>query len=603
MSGSGMRSHTNAAGVGKNAAVVTQAQHQDGGVGAEEQERRGLAASAGANSDEMSKSELLLAEAEASPGNGAGVVACVLGDHTGCALGRDTRTQARRESAARTGQMPRRVSARSVVVTDATPLSHEPAGARLSRSARSRATCSKDSTARGKESARRGNDGQYRTVVIRQPSVSARPATAGSLWSGHGGRWPAAGRNRGREGVRSVGAAAQVGQGRSGSKSGRTLPTRAGRARNAHSSDGRVVVVAGHGKGCGAVLAGPLSEGGGGAESLDLASQRCCQPEERGDSTAADSPAAPPLHDANHDALHGAPENWRCSGLRVSDLGLSDGGMASDAICDRVPLIHPSEASAGCSVHPGETPRLSEGSERGSRTPAPAHSADGREGGGTLGSSVTASRFIESTDTSVTGGCKDCGALRTELQTALALLCDARERVRAREREVLALQHQHAHERARICEHYEALLRPLLEQTRHSHQGHHEHQRAPRAAHLASDSLIRLTVAEVSHLEPQAHVPSSLRCPLMQGDSASHGHDARESVWEAPLSLRGDSESEGPASEPLALAPLPLSPPLSPLSPFSEDERAVVLTPLRCRGGSSAVTEVSHASPLARPQL
>ena len=115
-------------------------------------------------------------------------------------------------------------------------------------------------------------------------------------------------------------------------------------------------------------------------------------------------------------------------------------------------------------MHPCETPRLSGRSERCSRALAPTHSADRHEGGATLGSSATASRIIESADTSVTGGCRDCGALRTELQTALALLCDARERVRAREREVLALQHQHAHERARIREHYEALLRPLLQQ-------------------------------------------------------------------------------------------------------------------------------------------
>ncbi|MGB1601768.1 MAG: hypothetical protein ACPIOQ_54075, partial [Promethearchaeia archaeon] len=326
-------------------------------------------------------------------------------------------------------------------------------------------------------------------------------------------------------------------------------------------------------------------------------SHGCHKSEDRGDRTAAKAPV--PVHDAHHEALREAPENWRCSGLRVSDLGLSDGGMASDGAPGRIPLLHPLEASAGCLVHPCETPRLSGRSERCSRALAPTHSADRREGGATLGSSATASRIIESADTSVTGGCRDCGALRTELQTALALLCDARERVRAREREVLALQHQHAHERARIREHYEALLRPLLQQKRHGHLCYSEpmvegvtHQHAHGRA---------LAVAEVSHLEPQAHVPSSLCFPLAQGDSASLGHEARDAVWEAPLLLRGDSESEGPESKPLALAPLPLSPPLS---PFSEDERAVVLTPLRSRGGgSSAVTEVSHASPLTRPQL
>ena len=275
-------------------------------------------------------------------------------------------------------------------------------------------------------------------------------------------------------------------------------------------------------------------------------------------------------------------QNWRCSGLRVSDLGLSDGGMASDGICGRIPLIHPSEASARCSVHPCETPRLSGRSERCSRALAPTHSADWREGGATLGSSATASRFIESADTSVTGGCKDCGALRTELQTALALLCDARERVRAREREVLALQHQHAHERARIREHYEALLRPLLQQNRHGHVCYSEPMEGVTHEHAHGRAL---AVAEVSHLEPQAHVPSSLCFPPAQGDSASLGHGARDAVWEAPLLLRGDSESEVPESKPLALAPLPLSPPLS---PFSEDERAVVLTPLRSRGGGSS---------------
>ena len=599
MRGGAMRCTKNAAGVGKTAAVVTRAQHQDGN-GAEEQERRGSAASARANSGEMPETklmpetELILVEAENSPRNGAGVVACVQGAHAGSALGCDTRTQARRESAACLGQMPTRVSARSVVVTAATPLSHEPVGARLSkstRSARSHATCSKDGTARGNDSARRGNDGQYRTVVIRQPSVGARPATAGSLWSGHGGRWPAAGRNRGREGVRSVGVAAQVGRGRAGSKSDRALPTRAARARNAHEREG-LVLVARDGKGCGPVLAGPQREGGGGAGGLEPASHGCKkksepshgwhEAEDRGDGTAATSPAPAPVHDAHHEALLEAPENWRCSGLRVSDLGLSDGGMASDGICGRIPLIHPSEASARCSVHPCETPRLSGRSERCSRALAPTHSADWREGGATLGSSATASRFIESADTSVTGGCKDCGALRTELQTALALLCDARERVRAREREVLALQHQHAHERARIREHYEALLRPLLQQNRHGHVCYSEPMEGVTHEHAHGRAL---AVAEVSHLEPQAHVPSSLCFPPAQGDSASLGHGARDAVWEAPLLLRGDSESEVPESKPLALAPLPLSPPLS---PFSEDERAVVLTPLRSRGGGSS---------------